>query len=365
MRFTDQDAARLRRDVRDILTRLSQQAIRWRYAMPRSPYQRLSANDRAAFDPVLRVWKPGDAPDVVILRWFMTEWCNYTCPYCSQTHARDAGKGHGLTAHAFDNFSVESWQQAFERHFGDTRLAVLMTGGEPFVDRKSMVPFLAFLAAMPAVQSIRIDTNAWWKPEPYRDLDKSKIVLMCTLHPSQTPPARFLQRIDALMGAGFHVGMVNYVMSAENLPHYLHYKEGLRQRRIPLHPNPLWDSTGTYSADDLHLLKSELEEADFLYRSGIASPKGEKCLYPALAYELDYLGRVQVGCHAAASGNFFAPRLPRLFMGPVPCPMSRCVCLDKYSFLSAMNRNTSLDPLRTYGELLRSRRRLTNAGPPR
>ncbi len=270
-----------------------------------------------------------------------------------------------MAAHAFDNFTVERWQQALERHFAATRLAILMTGGEPFVDRRSMVPFLAFLTAMPAVQSIRIDTNAWCRPEPYRELEKSKIVLMCTLHPSQTTPAHFLRRIDALADAGFHVGMVNYVMNSDNLPHYSDYKEELRQRTIPLHPNPLWNGGGTYSVDDLHLLRSELEDIDFLYRSGIASPQGKKCLYPALAYELDYLGRVQVGCHAATSGDFFAPRLPRLFAGPVPCPMSSCVCLDKYSFLKGINRNTSLDPLRTYGEILRSRRRLTNTGPER
>jgi MoaA/NifB/PqqE/SkfB family radical SAM enzyme len=348
------------RRARDTLRLMAQRVQRLRYAMPGSAYRRMSAADAAAFQPELDVWRPPDALPGVMLRWFMTEWCNYDCPYCTQTHRRDAPKGRGKTAHAFDNFPIEAWQDAIVRHFGTTRLAVLITGGEPFVDRKAMVPFLNFLTKLPATESIRIDTNGWWAPEPYAALDKSKITLMCTLHPSQTTVDRFLKRIDALLAAGFHVGMVNYVMNADNLPHYLDYKEELRHRRIPLHPNPLWNSTGDYAPEDLEILRGELEDADFQYRSGSLSPLGKKCLFPALAYELDYLGNIYVGCHAPASGNFFDKTLPPLFAGPVPCPHKSCVCLDKYSFVEGMGRNLSLDPLRTYGEILRNRRRLSN-----
>ena len=345
--------------ARDGLRQLQQEAKRLKYQLPGSPYRELGNEDRKAFADVLKVWRPADGPPAVLLRWFMSEWCNYDCPYCSQTHSRNAAKGRGLTAHAFDNFPRERWQEAFSRHFDNSRVALLMTGGEPFVDRKSMPPFLAFLADMPAIESIRIDTNAWWRPGDYRSLDKSKITLMCTFHPSQTTGDQFLARIDAIQDAGFHIGLVNYVMNADNFPKYLEYKEKLRNRGIPLHPNPLWNSAGTYSPEDLALLQDELHAVDFKYRSG-ASPLGQKCLFPALAYELDYRGRVHIGCHSAAAGSFFADRLPTQFAGPVPCPHTSCVCLDKYSFLEGIDRNLSLDPLRTYGDLLRSERRLSN-----
>jgi hypothetical protein len=108
------------------------------------------------------------------------------------------------------------------------------------------------------------------------------------------------------------------------------------------------------------LLQAELSELDFHYRSG-ESPHGKKCLFPAVGYELDYRGNVHVGCHDDARGSFFDAALPQLFAGPVPCPHMTCVCLDKYSFLAEINRNTGLDPLKIYGDELRSARRLSNA----
>jgi hypothetical protein len=38
-----------------------------------------------------------------------------------------------------------------------------------------------------------------------------------------------------------------------------------------------------------------------------------------------------------------------------PCPHHVCACLDKYSFLDGVHRNTSTDPLGTYSSLLRQR----------
>lgn len=353
--FTD-----VARTARDNLLKLRDEAVRLQYELPGTPYRTLSEADRDTFAPVLDVWKPQDGQEAVILRWFMTEWCNYGCPYCTQTHNRDAAKGKGFTAHGFDNFPLVDWLRAIERHFTDRRLSLLLTGGEPFVDRKAMLPFLGFLTEFPNTECIRIDTNGWWKPDPYLDLDKSKITLMCTFHPSQVSAERFFSRLEAILDAGFRIGMVNYVMNADNLPRYLEFKDALRGKGIPLHPNPLWGARGQYSREDLELLQRELSEADFRYRGG-ASPRGKKCLFPSVSYELDYKGNVHVGCHPAASGSFFDETLPRLFAGPVPCPYTSCVCLDKYSFLGEINRNVGLDPLKIYGDRLRGARRLANA----
>ena len=164
MTFGRDEVKQLARDARDIVVRLGQHAVRLRYEVPFSPYQRMSSADRAAFGPVLRVWKPDDSPAGVMLRWFMSEWCNYACPYCSQTHGRNAAKGHGMTAHAFDNFPLEQWQDAFERHFANVNLAVLITGGEPFVDRKAMPRFLKTVgneAPSPTARCHTVIASSW------------------------------------------------------------------------------------------------------------------------------------------------------------------------------------------------------------
>jgi organic radical activating enzyme len=350
------------RSVRDQLRRARLEATRIRYAMPGSPNKSMSTEDARIFEPVLEAWRPRDGVPTVLLRWFMTEWCNYQCPYCDQTHGRNVAKGGRFTAHAFDNFPVDAWTAALDRHFGGRGLSVVITGGEPFVDRKAMPVLLKHLTEMPGLACLRIDTNAWWKAKDYRAIDKSKIVLMCTLHPSQTSPEAFFSRIDALIGEGFRIGMVNYVMNTDNISQYNKYKRILTDKGIPLHPNPLWQNTNRYAREDLDLLHAELPEADFAFRSGAASPKGMKCLFPSLAYEMDYKGNIHVGCHEFAMGSLFHGELPGLFSGPVPCPHDGCVCLDKYSFLGTINRNTGLDPLATYGQILRTARSIIASG---
>jgi hypothetical protein len=344
------------RSVRGQLRLVKLEAIRLGYALPGSPYKSISEEDARVFAPVLAAWRPKDGVETVLLRWLISEWCNYQCPYCDQTHARHEAKRDGFTAHGFDNFPVEDWIAAIDRHFAGRGLSVVLTGGEPFVDRKAMPVLLGYLTTRPGTACIRIDTNAWWKAEDYRTLDKSKIVLMCTLHPSQTAPEAFFARIDALLGEGFRIGMVNYVMNADNIQQYRKNKDILALKGIPLHPNPLWGYGNKYRPEDLELLRAELSAADFAFRSGLESPRGMKCLFPSLAYEMDYTGRIHVGCHPATEGSLFDRELPRLFAGPVPCPYEGCVCLDKYSFLGAVNRNVGLNPLAIYGQTLRDGR---------
>lgn len=349
------------RSVKGQLRVLQAEAKRVGYTLPGSPYKSMSEADARAFAPVLQAWRPQDGLQTVLLRWLISEWCNYNCPYCDQTHDRFAVKGGRFTAHAFDNFPVKEWISAIDRHFAQRGLSIVITGGESFVDRKAMPVLLDYLTTRPNTACIRIDTNGWWNAKEYSSLDKSKIILMCTLHPSQTLPEAFFARVDAILEEGFQIGMINYVMNAENIPQYRKHKEVLAGKGIPLHPNPLWGHDNKYNPEDLELLQAELSAADFAFRSGMESPKGKKCLFPALAYELDYKGNIQVGCHSAAAGSLFDRELPDLFAGPVPCPADSCVCLDKYSFLGTINRNVELNPLKIYGESLRSGRGMVNS----
>src|SRR5271155_1369957 len=160
-------------------------------------------------------WLPENGKPAVLLQWLFSEWCNYRCPYCPQTHDRWAPKGVDKTAHAFDNYPLEAWIGAIERHFNDHRLSLVLTGGEPMLDRKNMMRLLNHLSAMDNVERIRIDTNAWWRPEQFSLIDKTKITLMCTFHPSQVDEERFISRIESYLSAGFKIGFVNYVMTTE------------------------------------------------------------------------------------------------------------------------------------------------------
>jgi len=325
----------------------------WKYANPLSPYRRISRKDRAAFTRPLAVWRPSAGPDLAFLRWQLTRWCNYDCPYCPQNHRRDAAIGEHFTAHAFDNYEVDAWIGAFRRHFAKRHVTLVLTGGEPMLDRRSMPRLLQELVEMPTVACVRIDTNAAWSPRPYAGIDRSKLILMCTFHPSQVAEGEFLKRVDSYIEEGFRVGLVNYVITHDSFADFERRWELFRQRGIPLHPNPLWRQQGCYGPQELELLRRYLpSDLDYRYRALRESPQGNRCLFPALSYEMDPAGKIHVGCHREVEGSFFDRKLPRPFAGPVPCPMQKCSCLDMYSFLEGSDRVLGRNPLEAYGREL-------------
>ncbi|PSS61539.1 hypothetical protein C6558_26160 [Ensifer sp. NM-2] len=220
------------------------------------------------------------------------------------------------------------------------------------VDRQNMGKVLAHLTMKPNVECIRIDTNAWWKPELFVGVDFRKIILMCTFHPSHTNEEEFKERILVLKRAGVQIGMVNYVMSDDNVEAFKRRRDEFAELGLVLHPNPLWLSNGTYSDASLMVMADAIPDLDFRYRTGSDDPFGLQCSFPAVAYEVDYTGKVFVGCHPAEFGSFFDPELPARPTSAVPCPFHSCVCLDKYSFLDGVERNLSLNPLAEYSKAL-------------
>lgn len=308
--------------------------------------------NRNEMHQVESAWKPENAKPVRLIRWMLTEWCNYRCPYCPQNHDRN-NIVNGHQSHAFDNFPVEKWIEAFQRQLSTCRIALVITGGEPMLDRKNMVPLLQELCGMDGIDNIRIDTNTSWNPEWYNGSLAPKITFMSTYHPTQTSKETFYAHLDQLQSKGFRIGMVNYVMNSEtSFADYYKIKEELYAKGIPLHPNPLWNSQGRYDGSQLLFLEKELPRTDFLYRSQTASPRRKKCLFPALAYEMKSWGEIHVGCYTDIRGSFFDQRLPELFKKAAPCPHDSCVCLDKYSFLTDSNRNINTNPFVTYSDLL-------------
>jgi hypothetical protein len=300
------------------------------------------------------VWYPAAGPKPVMLRWLMSEWCNYRCPYCPQTHDRHAPKGDGFTAHCFDNHPIETWLEAFERHFGRSLLSLVMTGGETMLDRKNMTRLINHLTAQSWVAAIRVDTNAWWRPDQFAGLDLSKLILMCTYHPSQTTEERFIRNLLLYREAGIEIGVINYVMDAANTVHFERLRARFADLGLVLTPNPLWTGTGDYSPEASTLLQTYLPPLDYEWRAG-GSPFGKSCRFPGLSYEMDLKGNVFPGCHPEKSGSLFDATLAPVEPQYSPCPTQGCVCLDKYSFLEGVERNVTLVPLRHYAAALSER----------
>jgi organic radical activating enzyme len=303
--------------------------------------------------PMVDAWFEGPQRTAVLLRWLFTEWCNYRCPYCPQTHDRFAQKDGGFTAHAFDNHPVEKWIEYLDYHFGDQSLSLVLTGGEPLIDKKNMSVLLKHLTTSNYVKHLRIDTNMSFLPAWYGDIARTKILLMCTFHPSQVSEEKFLRNLDVVLAGNFSIGMINYVMDAAYKDKYLAFRDLMWSRGIPVQPNPLFGSKGEYALPDVEIMKENLPARDFELRSQNESPCGKPCLFPAVAYEMDLAGRIHVGCHPETQKSFFDTTLPLSPTSFSPCPYNECVCLDKYSFLKDFARNTTIDPFKLYSDDLR------------
>jgi len=322
------------------------------YALKLKPVPMPQLSESASFKDLDAIWRPNDGKPTVILRWFMTEWCNYKCPYCSQEHGRNGFKG-SFRVHSFDNYTPKEWIEAIDRNFSDRRVAITITGGEPMLDVKNMRIFLGMLLSRSYIDNVRIDTNMSWNPSHFKDLpNKKKMIFMCTLHPSQTRIDGFISRIKRLKELGFTVGIVNYVMTPEQAPCYEELMTRFKEINLPLHPNPLWNSE--LNEDIKGILEMALDDVDIFYRSG-GMTKGKVCYYPSIAYEMNQNGDISVGCFPWISGSIFNNDIPELPKGPVKCPHHKCYCLDKYSFIKGINRNTDLNILKIYGNLIRKR----------
>lgn len=310
-----------------------------------------SRSDRnyEGFEKIIKIWKPACGPQPVIVRWFLTEWCNYACQYCPQPHGRRRiiaeREGKTFYAHAFDNYSRNMWLSAFKKLAEKHRLSITITGGEPFLDQENMLPFFTEITSLKAVENIRIDTNASWDIEPYKGIDKSKIFLMCTFHPSRVSEEVFIRKIRKLINEEFNVAMVNYVITSEHRRDYTRLRKTFKDLGVPLNANPLWGPGEHRTAEELEFLKGVANEFDLSYRAQLSSPKGKYCLYPAIAYEINQFGQIIVGCYPNRMGDFITGNIPKLFNTPIPCPSDKCLCLDKYSFLEGCKRNVSLNPL--------------------
>lgn len=113
----------------------------------------ISYNDLNSFSQVLSIWRPEGEKPIFILRWKLTEWCNYKCPDCPRGHDRFARKGK-YTAHAFDNYPLDKWVNAFSHRFQERRLSLVITGGEPMLDRRNMVPLLKQLTSFNSIKQL-------------------------------------------------------------------------------------------------------------------------------------------------------------------------------------------------------------------
>jgi organic radical activating enzyme len=270
----------------------------------------------------------------LMLRWMVTQWCNYSCSYCPQVHSRKQIY-KGSPGHWADNRPWEDWFAAFERHLSHRSTSFHMTGGEAMLDRKNMEPLLGALTRASWVSVVDVDSNGTFKPD--WDVDVAKINVHLSFHPEHTTLEKYVERLQVYAAAGWKVTNGAFLALPDNFPLMRAYVAALNSLGMPVDVIPKDGSMSSYSKEQAAELEKLIPEG-CLYRGGL-SPKGKPCLFPALTYEVDPDGSAIVACHRTKGpqyhGSVFGD-LPKLFEDYTPCPKVSCPCDDRFVFLKEL-----------------------------
>lgn len=292
---------------------------------------------------------PDHLRDSLRINWLISLWCNYSCQYCQVLvfHQRSALRER--QAHSFDHHPVEGWLEAIGK-FPQRNIHLKITGGEPFLDRKNFLALLNGLAEMKHIR-VGIDTNGYWDPSYYADLDKSGIFLNVSYHPSQADFPGFLNRVVAIRDAGFSVAMVNYIVAPENMDTFEGAFTQLDAAGFCVNASPM-TQTGLYlsrterTEQELDLLVRYNTPLDLHFKLLQPETKGRLCFYPAMTYYIRYDGKIRIGC-MDKDQDLFTEGIPELARTAVPCPMQQCeTCTDMFRALT--DEPLHKDPVKLY-----------------
>lgn len=268
------------------------------------------------------------------INWHVTAWCNYSCEYCPVTVFHTRSKTGQAQVHSFDHYSVEQWLGAL-RGFPQEEIHLKMSGGEPFLDRQNFRDLLLGLRDMQQMR-IGIDSNGYWDPGYFADVDKSQMWLNISYHPHQVEFEEFLPNLLRIRDAGFRVIMVNYVLAPENIDRFEGPLGQLEAEGFFVNLSTLIH-TGVYISRDarqereLELVEKYNTPLDVHYKVFTPDAKGRLCYYPAMTYYLEPDGKIRVNCMDGTVQNLFEDGIPDLPRTAVPCEYQECIgCCDMY-----------------------------------
>lgn len=242
--------------------------------------------------------------------------CNYACDYCPFAKTKNTREELRIDAEKLQRFV--DWVEAHPHR----SIGLLFTPWGEALIRRSYQEALTRLSHMSHVRRVAIQTNLSGELGWTERVDKSKLALWTTFHPTQIDMERFLARCQELdqRQIKYSVGVVGFKDAIEAL-------EQLRQRLSP--EVYLW--INAYKRDPQYYDEEtvqRLERVDplFRYNTRYHESEGLPCRAGHTTFSVDGEGQA-TRCHfiKAPIGNIYEPDFEAR-LAPTPCSTQRCGC---------------------------------------
>ena len=252
--------------------------------------------------------------------------CNYACSYCPFAKTRNSAAELRDDALKLERFLAWVEEQA-PRETG-----VLFTPwGEALIHRVYQAALLR-LGGMPQVRRAAIQTNLACGLDWLDEVDRSKVALWCTFHPTETSIERFAAKIHRLREIGIRHS-VGAVGIKEHLPLIAELRSQLPEDSY-LWVNAIKGRSRYYGQEHIDFLSA----VDPLFPVNLRQhpSRGRACRAGDTAFTVDGDG-VARRCHflEAPIGNIYEPDFESC-LKPRSCPKAICGCHLGYVHLEEL-----------------------------
>ncbi len=247
--------------------------------------------------------------------------CNYACPYCYVPTSVNKGMHF--------NFTIQDWEKAFEKHFGNMPTVFYLSYGEPTI-ASEFYDVIDMIGRHPNWE-VKITSNISLPLDKLLNTKVSKesrLNINASFHPTQITIEKFLEKCSYIRKHGIEPSII-YVMYPPQLDDFeKKYLDIFRQNGYVVHIRAfrgLYKGKkypGAYTDEQWKKVAKYMDKANLKYQLGEVNGLGRLTMLGMTHILVDNIGRIEM-CDSyvgdSSYGNLFDEKI-NLSIEPVPFP---------------------------------------------
>jgi hypothetical protein len=125
-----------------------------------------------------------------------------------------------------------------------------------------------------AFYNARIDTNGFWKPDRYPEVNWNKIRLNISYHPTQVSLDQFEKSVKEKIGAGIKIGMINFVFAPSQMRSFEEISARMEPLGLLVNANVFVETSERQTAEGLKAYEKYIPKLDIDIKTGRMTTRG-------------------------------------------------------------------------------------------